>query len=240
MSNIDDATRRNLEIIDFTHEFFDIRPTHRWSDVHRHFTKDRVTKFHERIAEIWPKGCDPAEVIPPPVGQFRVVYVADNPRKEAIVRDVIRMSLYASEVLLLDPLQHPIEAKACAEFFQFDTFRHVKLLTLLDPWVRAGIVRLCPNPATLNEEAWLITKMAEQATIEHLAKREGRLKRGFKKALGKNKPNPFMTGYEAAQFFKGQEERLGEYLKPREYPKPWYDDDPPIEGDVVAVRAQGT
>jgi hypothetical protein len=64
--------------------------------------------------------------------------------------DISRMSLYADEIILIDPFesQYSFMNSALGDFEvrRFDTFQNLRFLKRLSPWVRAGIVRLAPDP----------------------------------------------------------------------------------------------
>jgi hypothetical protein len=116
------------------------------------FTTDAVRKIHEAIMEVWPPNIDIFEVLKRPAGDVSGLYIGDY-SGPYITRGIVRHSIYANKILLVDPFIYPRSVRD--EFnpvvnpaqYRGQTLKNVNLWFGLLPWVEAGIVEIIRPPS---------------------------------------------------------------------------------------------
>ncbi len=157
---------RNLALLGGVFEIFGLeRP---WSKVKAGMSDGQVREFYRFVADLWPVGTDPRHIMPPPDSSLRALYLGEN-EPEMMVRNVFRFSLYADQILLVNPFMNP---NVMAQEFnpilhpgewRIQTLRLVYQLRLLAPWIDAGLVVLIPDPGDFDRA--LRVKTWDLATI---------------------------------------------------------------------------
>ncbi len=200
------------------------------------FTADAVRKIHEAVMEIWPPDINIFEVLQRPVGDVSGLYIGDY-GPEYITRGIVRHSIYANKILLVDPFIYPRSVRD--EFnpilnpaqYRSQTLKNVNLWSQLLPWIEAGIVEVIRPPSDFDhklnwdlmnsqmrkfeENAELIK--ASKESVEELSKRHTKKFRHQQLLLGA--PDSYLRqkfeelglakdGHTADEFLKSvQEER---------------------------------
>ncbi len=122
-----------------------------WDEFRARLTADQVAEAHKLVAWLWPPDTDYLSLLPQPDGNLRSLYVGMM-RPELILKNIVRYSLYTDEILVFLPFLNPwCIAK---DYNPIDDpephkgmfIRQVAFLSELQPWVRAGIVKLIPDP----------------------------------------------------------------------------------------------
>lgn len=127
-----------------------------WEDVRRTLSDDQVQRIHGVFSTLWPEETDLASLLPrrnPKV--LRSVYIgfADPRTVEAAVLGWLP---YIDEIVLVNPFFlgtrmkpefSPIESPAG---HKMQTLKNVMLLLVLEPFIRAGLVHLVPDPGEVN------------------------------------------------------------------------------------------
>ncbi len=122
-----------------------------WDKVKESFTDARIREFYRFVAGLWPVGTDQRHVLPAPDSSLRALYLGEN-EPEMMVRNVFRFSLYADQILVVNPFLNPnviaedMNPIARPGEWRIQTLRLIYQLGQLAPWIDAGLVVLIPDP----------------------------------------------------------------------------------------------
>ncbi len=159
---------RNLTLMDTVDDIFDVRNATEWRDVKRNITADRIRQFYKIVAEIWPPDTNLTRLLPRPDNKLKALYLGDV-HPESLVRNVFRFGLYTEEIFIIDPFHKPWRMAnewsptENPNIFKEDTLKLIYFAARIEPWIRAGLVTLIPDPGDFDPEL-------EQRT-EELAKK---------------------------------------------------------------------
>lgn len=127
-----------------------------WEDVRRTLSDDQVPRIHQAFAGLWPEDTDLAAMLPRPnPKKLRSVYIGiSDPR--TIEATVLGWLPYVDEIVLVNPFFLGTRMKP--EFSPIDspaghkmqTLKNVLLLFKLEPFIRAGVVHLVPDPGEVS------------------------------------------------------------------------------------------
>jgi hypothetical protein len=140
---------KNSALVEATVEIFGLKQN--WSKVKAGLTDSRIHEFYKFIARVWPVDTDHRQILPAPDSTLRALYLGEN-EPEMMLENVFRFSLYADQVLVVNPFTNP---NVMAEEYnpivrpgewRIQTLRLVYQLKLLAPWIEAGLVLLIPDP----------------------------------------------------------------------------------------------
>ncbi len=116
------------------------------------FTADAVRKIHESVMEVWPPDIDTFKVLQRPSGDVSGLYIGDY-SAGYITRGIVRHSIYANKILLVDPFIYPRSVRdefnpvLNPEQYRGQTLKNVNLWFGLVPWIEAGIVEVVRPPS---------------------------------------------------------------------------------------------
>jgi hypothetical protein len=127
-----------------------------WEDVRRNLSDEQVTRIHRAFAGLWPEDTDLASLLPRPNPKvLRSVYMGfSDPRTVAAA--VLGWLPFVDEIVLVNPFFlgtrmkpefSPIESPTG---HKMQTLKNVMLLLVLEPFIRAGIVHLVPDPGEVS------------------------------------------------------------------------------------------
>ena len=147
---------RNLMFCNAIQRILGLRDGASWEDVRRTLSDDQVRRIHEAFAGLWPEDTDLAALLPRPnPKKLRSVYngIADPRTIEATVLGWLP---YVDEIVLVNPFFLGTRMKP--EFSPIDsptghkmqTLKNVLLLFKLEPFIRAGLVHLVPDPGEVS------------------------------------------------------------------------------------------
>jgi hypothetical protein len=152
---------KNLTLLAGAADIFNLKQP--WDKVKSGMTDTRIREFYQFIAALWPVDTDYRALLPKPDGSLRALYLGEND-PEMMMENVFRFSLYADEIILVNPFDNP---NLVAEKYnpavnpgewRLQTLRLVYHLQMLAPWIVAGLVKLIPDPGDFNrklrEETW--------------------------------------------------------------------------------------
>ena len=133
------------------------------------FTAKAVQQIHEAIVNIWPRDIDIEDVLRREAGDgVSGLYIGDY-SPEYVASAILRHSIYANKILLIDPFVYPYSVKdkfnpiLNPEEFRAQTLRTVNLWLVLRPWIEAGIVSVIRPPMDFDARLnWQVT--TEQRT----------------------------------------------------------------------------
>lgn len=139
-----------------------------WEDVRRELSDDMVKEIHEAYGSLWPKDTEIASLLPRPDQNIsRGIYLGSiDPRTVSI--NAIGLLTYFDEIVLANPFNNPAYFKpdyspidAPAQYKE-QTLKNVLLLLTLEPFIRAGMIHLIPDPTDFNDELRrIVWRMAE-------------------------------------------------------------------------------
>ncbi|MEW6707842.1 MAG: DUF4238 domain-containing protein [Pseudomonadota bacterium] len=127
-----------------------------WEDVRRNLSDDQVRRIHRAFASLWPEDTDLASLLPRPNPKvLRSVYTGfSDPR--TVEATVLGWLPFIDEILLVNPFFlgtsmkpefSPIESPTG---HKMQTLKNVMLLLVLEPFIRAGLVHLVPDPGEVS------------------------------------------------------------------------------------------
>jgi SEC-C motif-containing protein len=140
----------------------------RLKDYKAAFTVDAVRKIHEALLDLWPPEIDINQALKQmPLG-VSGLYIGDY-SPEYITRAIVRHSIYANRILLIDPFVYPASMRD--EFnpiinpaqYRAQTLRNVNLWFALLPWIDSGLVALIRPPSDFDHQLnWDLMKAQEK------------------------------------------------------------------------------
>ena len=140
---------KNLALLAATADIFRLHLP--WDKVKSGMSDARIREFYQFIAGLWPIDTDYRALLPTPDTSLRALYLGEY-EPELMLQNVFRFSLYADQIILINPFDNP---NLMAEKFnpvvnpgewRLQTLRLVYHLSLLAPWIVAGLVILVPDP----------------------------------------------------------------------------------------------
>ena len=145
----------------------------RLKDYKAAFTTDAVRKIYEAVIEVWPPDVDISEVLRQASGDVSGLYIGDY-GAESLSRGIVRHSIYANKILLIDPFIYPRSVKdefnpiLNPEQYRAQTLKKVNLWFGLLPWIDAGIVEVIRPPSDFDPALnWKFTKEQTQKFEEN-------------------------------------------------------------------------
>lgn len=127
-----------------------------WEDVRRTLSDEHVQRIHRAFASLWPEDTDLASLLPRPNPKvLRSVYMGfSDPR--TVEATVLGWLPFVDEIVLVSPFFlgtrmkpefSPIESPTG---HKMQTLKNVMLLLVLEPFIRAGLVHLVPDPGEVS------------------------------------------------------------------------------------------
>jgi hypothetical protein len=129
-----------------------------WQDVRRNLSDEQVKDVHLAFAGLWPEDTDLASLLPRPNPKvLRSVYMGfSDPR--TVEATVLGWLPFVDEIVLVNPFFlgtrikpefSPIESPTG---HKMQTLKNVMLLLVLEPFIRAGLVHLVPDPVEVSAQ----------------------------------------------------------------------------------------
>lgn len=133
------------------------------------FTTEAVRKIHEALLYLWPPNLDIVMALRKVSADVSGLYIGDY-GPEYIARALVRHSIYAHKIFLIDPFVYPASVRdeynpiLNPEQYRAQTLKNVNLWFALLPWIEAGIVGLIRPPADFDRQLnWdLMTSQMEK------------------------------------------------------------------------------
>jgi len=127
-----------------------------WKDVRRNLSDEQIKRIHRVLASLWPEDTDLASLLPRPNPKvLRSVYMGfSDPR--TVEATVLGWLPFFDEIVLVNPFFlgtrmkpefSPIESPIG---HKMQTLKNVMLLMVLEPFIRAGLVHLIPDPGEVS------------------------------------------------------------------------------------------
>lgn len=164
---------RNIAFYKGIYGILEFKEGKTWDQIKEEFNDEKVKKLHNLYWYLWPLETDIIDLLPRPDTSLRVIYTGLlDPRK-------IMLPLGASpifdEIIMQHPFVHPKAVNP--EFSPIDnphqhraqTLKNVLFMLFLEPFVKAGIVNLIPDPCVFNN--LIHREMMDMASLRRGKKR---------------------------------------------------------------------
>ena len=151
---------RNLLFVEAIHEALQLDKevnAASLAEYKRAFTAEAVRKIYEAVYDLWPPSTDIQSLLERAGADVSGLYIGDYD-PHYVSAALVRHSIYANKILLVDPFQHPYILKP--EYnpienpaqYRAQTLRNVNFYLSLLPWMDAGIVEFVRTPADFDRE----------------------------------------------------------------------------------------
>jgi hypothetical protein len=144
-------------------DIFDLGKAKNLDNLKKNISESQIRELYGLIASLWPLDTDLSQLITPSGKALRALYMGDVV-PEQLIRNVCRFSLYADEIVIVDPFHHPLVMSeeysplANPGQWKMDTLKLIAFAMFLGPWIDAGLVSLVPDPGTfdyaLRKKTW--------------------------------------------------------------------------------------
>jgi hypothetical protein len=160
------------------------------------FTESAVRQIYEAIPKIWPPTTDITALLERTRSDVAGLYIGDYSPSE-LRRALVRHSIYASKILVVDPFVHPdvISEKhnpiAHPSMYGPQTLKNVNLYRELLPWIDAGIVEIIRTPGDFDPALYHQTMTEQNAKFERDPKLQASLQESIKALAAKHNDKLF-------------------------------------------------
>lgn len=162
--------QRNIILLNAIVDIFGFNKRKTWGDFRQEMSDNQVRELYRVVGGLWPLNTDIISLLPTPSTNLRGLYIGEaKPDLEAILHNIVRYSLYADELLVVNPFMNPrtiapdYNPIVHPELYKQDTLEMVAFVFRLAPWIESGIVSMIPDPADfdyqLRKSTW---EMAEK------------------------------------------------------------------------------
>jgi AraC-like DNA-binding protein len=121
------------------------------------FTADAVRQIHEAVMEAWPPELDIVTALERNAAEVSGLYIGDYDL-EYISRGIVRHSIYANKILVVDPFVYPTSVRdeynpiIEPEQYRAQTLKNINFWFSLSPWIDAGILEIIRTPADFDRK----------------------------------------------------------------------------------------
>jgi hypothetical protein len=136
------------------------------------FTAKAVREIYELAMYVWPRDTDIVTALKRCSGSVSGLYIGDY-SPEYLTRAIVRHSIYANKILLIDPFIYPAAVRdeynpiLNPEQHRAQTLKNVNLWFSLLPWVDAGLVEFIRPPSDFDSRLnWALMKAQEKKFAE--------------------------------------------------------------------------
>ena len=115
------------------------------------FTSEAVKRIHEALINIWPPNINIYSILQGARSDVSGLYVGDY-RREYIIKGLIRHSIYANKMIVVDPFVYPYSVREKynpilnPDQYRMETLKNVNFWFSLAPWIEEGIVEIIRTP----------------------------------------------------------------------------------------------
>jgi hypothetical protein len=146
---------RNKILLRAIADIFNLRKAKNLDELKSKISEEQIKHLYGVIAGLWPLDTNLADLLPPEGTTLRALYMGDVVPVQ-LVRNVCRFSLYADEILIVDPFHHPLTMRE--EYsplinpgqWKMDTLKLIAFAMFLGPWIEAALVTLIPDPGNFD------------------------------------------------------------------------------------------
>ena len=153
---------QNLIILDLAKDMFGVKDRDTWDKVKKRFTPEKVEEFYRRLPD--PSALTIDEILPQPPAKntLRLAYIGDSPSGRKKINEILTGSLYADQVLILDPLPPHRDVLTDGSWYTVDLFHRVKFLQHMRPLIESEYACFCPDPGQANAGQVEVEKIENQ------------------------------------------------------------------------------
>lgn len=159
---------RNLMFFRAVQDILEFDTGKSWEDVRRELSDDQVKRIHEAYESLWPRDTDIVALLPrPTAGAFRGLYLGIvDPRTIAVT--VTGWLTYFDQIIIPSPFVNAGNVKpdysptTNPTQYKTQTIKNVLLLTILEPYIRDGLVHLLPDPTDFGGMMHIVMDMAQE------------------------------------------------------------------------------
>jgi len=143
---------RNLHFVNRIAEILQLDSHKNLANYKKGFTEKAVREIHEAIFEVWAPNSDITTILQSTSDDVSGLYIGDYDI-EYISRGIVRHSIYANKILVVDPFVYPIsvrdEYNPILEPAQYrtQTLKNVNFWLSLLPWIESGLIEIIRTPA---------------------------------------------------------------------------------------------
>ncbi|MDQ3196044.1 MAG: SEC-C domain-containing protein, partial [Pseudomonadota bacterium] len=154
------------------------------------FTAAAVQQIHEKVMEAWPPTLDIHAALSGASADVSGLYIGDY-GLEYITRGIVRHSIYANKILVVDPFVYPTSVRdeynpiINPEQYRAQTLKNVNFWFSFLPWIEAGLVEIIRTPSDFDRrlnwesmerqyqkfETNEVLKKAAEESVQELKKR---------------------------------------------------------------------
>lgn len=146
---------RNLALFRAVVAIFEIGQDKSWVDVRQGVTDEKIRRFYEVYASLWPLETDLVGLLPKPDGRPRGVYTGLL-HPQVITDFALSAGLYFGELLVENPLTHPRTVRPeyspieNPQAFRVEVLKGIAFLLAIMPLIEIGLVNLIPDPCSFD------------------------------------------------------------------------------------------
>jgi hypothetical protein len=164
---------RNIHFVNRIGEILqlDTKKVKNLSDYKKGFTDKAVREIHEAIFEVWPPDSDITSILSSTAEDVSGLYIGDYDI-EYISRGIVRHSIYANKILVVDPFIYPKsvrdEYNPILEPAQYrtQTLKNVNFWLSLVPWIESGLIEVIRTPADFDRRLNWESMKRQQKKLE--------------------------------------------------------------------------
>jgi AraC-like DNA-binding protein len=143
---------RNLHFINRIAEILQLGSHKNLSGYKKGFTEKAVREIHEAIFEVWAPNSDIKAILESTSDDVSGLYIGDYDI-EYISRGIVRHSIYANKILVVDPFIYPRSVRdeynpiLEPDQYRTQTLKNVNFWLSLLPWIESGLIEIIRTPA---------------------------------------------------------------------------------------------
>ncbi|MDY0986574.1 hypothetical protein SOM12_04050 [Flavobacterium sp. CFBP9031] len=146
---------QNSKFYDFLNETFKINKERNWDNIAKQITKEKIVRTYRYFSKLYPLNFNYTEELVKSNTDFTNIHYSTL-KGSKIIDEVVRFSLYSDKIIVFHPLQNPsvtshaYDPTKNPKLWLPDFLESLYFYTVLQKWVRAGIVKLIVNPCEYN------------------------------------------------------------------------------------------
>lgn len=155
---------RNLILLDAVSDIFGLnKKKFTWDELKRKISAEQIKELYSIVGYLWPSDTNILSLLPKPDNKLRALYSGDV-RPEMITQNIDRFGLYSDEILIINPFFNPwclgreYNPLVNPDQYKSDTLKLIYFMVKISPWLKAGIVKLIPDPCDfdypLRKKTW--------------------------------------------------------------------------------------
>lgn len=142
---------QNAKFYDFLNENFKINKEKNWDAIAKNITVEKIKMTYRYFAKLYPLNYNYTEELTKTNTDFTSIHYGTL-KGNRIIDEVVRFSLYSDKIIVIHPIQNPsvtsqeYDPRRNAKLWLPDFLESLYFYTVIQKWVRVGIVKLIVNP----------------------------------------------------------------------------------------------